>query len=48
MSIEMELMAASGPFFGFLVVLASTALAHPDPQVRGRAERLLAIIFRAG
>ncbi|MEU8784873.1 hypothetical protein [Streptomyces sp. NPDC048637] len=30
-----------------LTTLFVVALAHPDPQIRARAERLLAVIFGA-
>ncbi|MFI2204664.1 hypothetical protein ACH47Z_28530 [Streptomyces sp. NPDC020192] len=30
-----------------LTVLFAAALAHPDPQVRARAERIIGVIFRA-
>ncbi|MFF0744205.1 hypothetical protein ACFYVL_27785 [Streptomyces sp. NPDC004111] len=40
--------AVSAPFFALLTVLLAVAMAHPDPEVRARAERLLGVIFRAG
>ncbi|MFE9407387.1 hypothetical protein ACFYN0_01080 [Streptomyces sp. NPDC006704] len=38
--------AFSSPLFALLTVLVAVALSHPEPQVRARAERLLAVIFR--
>ncbi|ELS55843.1 hypothetical protein STVIR_3188 [Streptomyces viridochromogenes Tue57] len=40
-------MALSSPLLALLTVLFTVALAHPEPQVRERAERLLAMILRA-
>ncbi|MET8683654.1 hypothetical protein ABZV77_05505 [Streptomyces sp. NPDC004732] len=39
--------AAYGPFFSLVAVLIAAAMVHPEPQVRARAERLLAMIFRS-
>ncbi|MGW2858295.1 hypothetical protein [Streptomyces sp. NPDC001205] len=47
MTIDAQLMAFSSPLLALLTVLFAVALKHPEPQVRARAERLLAIIFRA-
>lgn len=35
------------PVLALLTVLFAAALAHPDPQVRARAERILGMIFGA-
>ncbi|MFF4738789.1 hypothetical protein ACFY2W_23330 [Streptomyces sp. NPDC001262] len=45
--IETQLAAVSAPFFALLTVLLAVAMAHPEPQIRARAERLLAVIFRS-
>ncbi|MDQ0790171.1 MULTISPECIES: hypothetical protein [unclassified Streptomyces] len=37
----------SSPFLALLTVLFAVALSHPEPEVRVRAERLLAVIFRS-
>ncbi|MFD9879984.1 hypothetical protein ACFWZT_00780 [Streptomyces alboflavus] len=44
---EVQLLAVSGPFFALLSVLMAAAVAHPEPEIRTRAERVLSIIFRA-
>lgn len=46
MTIDVQFMAVSSPLLALLTVLFAVALAHPEPQVRARAERLLAIILR--
>ena len=47
MGLNEQFAAVSGPLFALLTVLFAAALSHPDPTVRARAERLLAVIFRA-
>ncbi|MFK0296693.1 hypothetical protein ACIQU6_40335 [Streptomyces sp. NPDC090442] len=47
MGIDAQIYAVSGPFFALVTVLLAMAMAHPDPQTRARAERLLGVIFRA-
>ncbi|MET9185092.1 hypothetical protein ABZX63_07510 [Streptomyces tendae] len=39
--------AFSSSFLALLTVLFAVALAHPEPPVRERAERLLALLLRA-
>ncbi|MER5443326.1 hypothetical protein [Streptomyces sp. NPDC002790] len=46
MTMDVQITALSSPFLALLTVLFTVALAHPEPQVRARAERLLAVIFR--
>ncbi|MFD0496822.1 hypothetical protein [Streptomyces rhizosphaericus] len=40
-----QVFAVSGPFFAVITVLFAVAVAHPEPQIRARAERLIAVIF---
>ncbi|MER5822135.1 hypothetical protein ABT086_07595 [Streptomyces mirabilis] len=47
MGIEAQFATFSSPFLALLTVQFAVALAHPEPQVRARAERILAVIFRA-
>ncbi|MFD9069798.1 hypothetical protein [Streptomyces lasiicapitis] len=47
MTMDAQITALSSPLLALLTVLFTVALAHPEPQVRARAERLLAVIFRA-
>ncbi|WKX70037.1 hypothetical protein [Streptomyces sp. XD-27] len=47
MGIDAQIAAISTPFFALVTVLLAVAMAHPEPQIRARAERLLAVIFRA-
>ncbi|MCX4393272.1 hypothetical protein [Streptomyces sp. NBC_01767] len=47
MTTHAQLLAFSSPLWALLTVLFSVALTHPEPQVRARAEQLLAIFFRA-
>ncbi|MFD6434534.1 hypothetical protein [Streptomyces venezuelae] len=47
MTTNAQLLAFSSPLLALLTVLFSVALAHPEPRARARAERLLAIFFRA-
>ncbi|MGW1162740.1 hypothetical protein ACWD48_31980 [Streptomyces sp. NPDC002519] len=47
MGIDVQVFAVSGPFFALVTVLLAVAVAHPEPQIRARAERLLAVIFRS-
>ncbi|MFC9228370.1 hypothetical protein ACFTZI_05270 [Streptomyces decoyicus] len=47
MVIDVQIAPASNSFLAVLTVLFAVALTHPDPQIRGRAERLLVAIFRA-
>ncbi|WP_159053467.1 hypothetical protein [Streptomyces regalis] len=47
MGLDTQFATFSSPLLAVLTVLFAAALAHPDPQVRARAERLLAVIFRA-
>ncbi|MFD4483149.1 hypothetical protein ACFWPU_44565 [Streptomyces sp. NPDC058471] len=47
MEIQVQLFAISGPFFSLITVLLAAAMTHPDPLMRKRAERLLAVIFRS-
>ncbi|MGW5096347.1 hypothetical protein ACWEQ1_17440 [Streptomyces nodosus] len=46
MGIGPQFMFFSGSLTAILTVLFAVALAHPEPQVRTRAERLLTVIFR--
>ncbi|MGW7094960.1 hypothetical protein [Streptomyces sp. NPDC054874] len=46
MTTDAQLLAFSNPLWALLTVLFSVALTHPEPPVRERAERLLAIFFR--
>ncbi|MGP3633739.1 hypothetical protein ACTU45_10290 [Streptomyces sp. 24-1644] len=46
MGIDAQIAAFSYPFFAMVTVVLSVAMWHPEPQVRVRAERLLAVIFR--
>ncbi|WP_371665785.1 hypothetical protein OG306_29685 [Streptomyces sp. NBC_01241] len=46
MTTHAQFLAFSSPLWALLTVLFSVALTHPEPQVRARAERLLAIFFR--
>ncbi|MFD4559764.1 hypothetical protein ACFWP5_36535 [Streptomyces sp. NPDC058469] len=46
MELEAQLTTFSSPILALLTVLFAVALAHPEPQVRARAERILAAIFR--
>lgn len=47
MRLEAQFMTMSSPFLGLLTVLFAVALAHPDPRLQARAERVLGVIFRA-
>ncbi|MDT0615012.1 hypothetical protein [Streptomyces lancefieldiae] len=47
MTTDAQFLAFASPLWALLTVLFSVALAHPEPQVRACAERLLAILFRA-
>ncbi|MEU5647091.1 hypothetical protein [Streptomyces milbemycinicus] len=47
MGTQIQLFAISGPFFALVMVLLAVAMTHPEPQIRARAERLLAVIFRS-
>lgn len=47
MPIDTQFMVFSNSFLALLTVLLAVALAHPDPHVRARAERLLAFFRRA-
>ncbi|MBM7167083.1 hypothetical protein JQK87_01310 [Streptomyces sp. G44] len=47
MTPDTQFMAFSSPLLALLTVLFAVALAHPEPQVRARAERLLAIVFHS-
>ncbi|MFD7072508.1 hypothetical protein ACFV97_35315 [Streptomyces sp. NPDC059913] len=48
MEIESQIALVSSPFFAVVTVLIAVAMAHPEPHVRVRAERLLGVIFRTG
>ncbi|NEC67043.1 hypothetical protein [Streptomyces sp. SID9727] len=45
--LEAPVAAFSSSFLALLTVLFAVALAHPEPPVRERAERLLALLLRA-
>lgn len=47
MTIDAQFMAFSSSFLALLTVLFAVALVHPEPPVRERAERLLALLLRA-
>ncbi|MFF1834870.1 hypothetical protein ACFVXE_11780 [Streptomyces sp. NPDC058231] len=47
MTLEAQFTTVSSPLRALLAALFATAPAHPDPQVRARAERILGLIFRA-
>ncbi|MFF2508742.1 hypothetical protein ACFVTY_36055 [Streptomyces sp. NPDC058067] len=47
MGLETQVAITSTPIFALLTALFAAALAHPDPQVRARAERILGMIFEA-
>lgn len=47
MTSDAQFMGLSSPLLALLTVLFAVALTHPEPQVRARAERLLAIILRS-
>ncbi|MGX1851154.1 hypothetical protein [Streptomyces hygroscopicus] len=47
MGLDVQFATSSSSLLAVLTVLFAVALAHPDPQIRARAERLLAVIFRA-
>lgn len=47
MGLETQVTITSSPVFALLAALFAAALAHPDPQVRARAERILGVIFGA-
>ncbi|AJE81665.1 hypothetical protein SLNWT_1289 [Streptomyces albus] len=47
MILEAPFAAFSSSFLALLTVLFAVALAHPEPPVRERAERLLALLLRA-
>ncbi|MGQ4453172.1 hypothetical protein [[Kitasatospora] papulosa] len=46
MTTDAQLLTFSSPLWALLTALFSVALAHPEPQVRARAEQLLMIFFR--
>ncbi|MCX4531024.1 hypothetical protein [Streptomyces sp. NBC_01669] len=46
MTIATQFMVFSGPLLALLTVLFAVALFHPEPVVRVRAERLLAMLLR--
>ncbi|MEU3710497.1 hypothetical protein [Streptomyces catenulae] len=48
MEIDVQISAVSGSFFALVMVLLAVAMAHPDPQIRARAERLIGKIFGNG
>ncbi|MFG3153972.1 hypothetical protein ACGF7W_18250 [Streptomyces sp. NPDC048219] len=45
--IDAPFTAISSSFLALLTVLFAVALAHPEPPVRERAERLLALLLQA-
>ncbi|MER5442583.1 hypothetical protein [Streptomyces sp. NPDC002790] len=45
-TMDVQITAVSSPFLALLTALFLVALAHPDAQMRARAERLLTVIFR--
>ncbi|MEU9369605.1 hypothetical protein AB0D71_34010 [Streptomyces avermitilis] len=47
MGIEAQFATFSSPSLALLTALFAVALANPEPQARTRAERILAVIFRA-
>ena len=47
MEIDAYFTTLAGSLMAMMTVLSAVALSHPEPQVRVRAERILAMIFRA-
>ncbi|MEV5878024.1 hypothetical protein AB0L75_28125 [Streptomyces sp. NPDC052101] len=47
MDLDTQFATLSSPFLALLTVLCAVALSHPEPEIRVRAERLLAVIFRS-